>query len=83
VKISGYKNDPKEIKIRCYKYSVEVIRYVATVDVGRKFQSIVDQFIRSATFIGANVVEGNAAHSKRDFIKFYEVALKSANETKY
>ena len=58
MKISEYKNDPKEIKIRCYKYSVEVIKYVGTIDVGRKFQSIVDQFIRSATSIGANVVEG-------------------------
>ena len=83
MKISEYKNNPKEIKIRCYKYSVEVIKFVASVDVGRKFQSIIDQLLRSATSIGANVVEGKSAHSKKDFIKFYEIALKSANETKY
>jgi four helix bundle protein len=77
------KKEPKEIKIRCYKFSVEVVKYVSSVDVSRKFQSIVDQFIRSATSIGANVVEGKSAHSERDFIKFYEIALKSANETKY
>jgi four helix bundle protein len=29
------------------------------------------------------VVEAKSASSKRDFIKFYEIALKSANETKY
>lgn len=83
MKISDYKSDPKEIKIRCYKFSVDVIKFISLLDVGRKFQSIVDQFIRSATSIGANVVEGRSAHSKRDFIKFYEIALKSANETKY
>ncbi|MEO8231629.1 MAG: four helix bundle protein [Ignavibacteriota bacterium] len=83
MKISDYKNDPKEIKIRCYKYSVEVVKFISNVDVPRKFNPIVDQFLRSATSIGANVVEGKAAHSKRDFIKFYEIALKSANETKY
>ena len=77
MKISDYKNDPKEIKVRCYKYSVEVIKFVCfKVDIERKFNPIIDQFLRSATSIGANVIEGKSAHSKRDFIKFYEIALK-------
>ena len=42
-----------------------------------------DQLLRSATSIGANLVEGAAGSSKNDFIKFYTIALKSANETKY
>jgi len=42
-----------------------------------------DQLLRSATSIGANVMEAKSASSKRDFIKFYEIALKSANEIKY
>lgn len=42
-----------------------------------------DQLLRSATSIGANLVEGSAGASKKDFIKFYTIALKSANETKY
>lgn len=29
------------------------------------------------------MIEGQASSSKREFIKFYEIALKSANETKY
>lgn len=62
MKISEYKNNPKEIKVRCYKYSVEAIKFVSSVNVGRKIQSIVDQFIRSATSIGSNVVEGKLAH---------------------
>ena len=44
---------------------------------------ISDQLLRSATSIGANIVEAKASSSKRDFIKFYEIALKSANETEY
>ena len=83
MKIAENKSDPKEIKVRCYKFSVEVIKFISAIDVGRKFQSIVDQFLRSATSVGANVVEGKSAHSKKDFIKYYEIALKSANETKY
>ncbi|MDI6882911.1 MAG: four helix bundle protein [Patescibacteria group bacterium] len=29
------------------------------------------------------IVEAKSASSKRDFIRFYEIALKSANEIKY
>jgi len=39
--------------------------------------------LRAATSIGASVVEAKSSSSKRDFIKFFEIALKSANETKY
>jgi len=39
--------------------------------------------IRSATSIGANIVEGKAGSSKKDWKKFFIIALKSANETKY
>lgn len=42
-----------------------------------------DQLLRAATSIGANIVEAQAASSRRDFARFYEIALKSANETKY
>ena len=45
--------------------------------------SIFDQLLRSATSIGANVVEGGSGSTKRDFINFFHIALKSANETKY
>lgn len=44
---------------------------------------IADQLVRSATSIGANVVEAKSSSSKRDYTHFFEIALKSANETKY
>lgn len=44
---------------------------------------ISDQLLRSATSIGANTVEAKSSSSRKDFIRFYEIALKSANETKY
>ena len=44
---------------------------------------ISDQLLRAATSIGANIVEAKSSSSKRDFIRFFEIALKSANETKY
>lgn len=39
--------------------------------------------MRAATSIGANIIEAQAASSKKDFINYYAISLKSANETKY
>ena len=44
---------------------------------------IADQLLRSATSIGANIIEAQAASSKKDFVNFLNHALKSANETKF
>jgi four helix bundle protein len=49
----------------------------------RVYWVISDQLLRAATSIGANIIEAKSSSSKRDFIRFYEIALKSANETKY
>jgi len=39
--------------------------------------------LRSATSIGANIIEAQAGHSRRDFTNFFSYALKSANESKF
>lgn len=44
---------------------------------------ITDQLIRAATSIGANIIEAQAASSRRDFVNFLNHALKSGNETKF
>jgi len=55
----------------------------ATLPSEKVYWIIIDQLLRSATSIGANIIEAKSTSSRRDFIKFYEIALKSANETKY
>jgi len=72
-----------DIRERCFEFSLSVINYIEGIKVEKIYYSIIDQLLRSSTSIGANVIEGKSAHSKKDFIKFYEIALKSANETKY
>jgi len=46
-------------------------------------QIIARQLLRSATSVGANIVEAQAASSKRDFINYLRHSLKSANESSY
>lgn len=40
------------------------------------------QLIRSSTSVAANLAEGQSGSSKKDFINFNNIALKSANESK-
>ena len=72
-----------DIKERTYQFGIAVIK--ATKSFPRTTASfvIIDQLIRSAMSIGANIAEGSAASSKKDFINFYNHSLKSAVETKY
>jgi len=72
-----------DIKTRCYNYSIQMIKFLDSVSVKNLFYSLINQLLRSTTSVGANLIEAKSAHSKKDFIKFYEIALKSANETKY
>jgi four helix bundle protein len=59
------------------------VLFVKGCKYDRIYYSLFDQLIRSATSIGANLVEGKAGSSKKDWKNFYVIALKSANETKY
>jgi four helix bundle protein len=72
-----------EFRERCYHYSLTVIKLINDLPEKRVHWTISDQLLRSATSIGANIVEAKSASSKRDYIKYYEISLKSANETKY
>ena len=79
------KEDEKPYKIshRCFYFSKDVIGFIKECKYDRIHHSMFDQLLRSATSIGANVVEGKAGSSKKDWRNYYSIALKSANETKY
>ena len=74
---------PFNIRHRAFYFSKEVIWFVKGCIVDRLYSSLFDQLIRSATSIGANLVEGSGGSSAKDWIKYMTIALKSANETKY
>jgi four helix bundle protein len=75
-----FKSDLKE---RCYRFSLAIIALADTLPNKRSVWIIIDQLMRSAMSIGANLIEARASSSRLEFKKFYEIALKSANETKY
>ena len=78
--IQNYKSN---LKNRCYQFSLNVIALTDNLPNKRSAWVITDQLITAATSIGANLVEARASSSRLEFKKFYEISLKSANETKY
>lgn len=57
---------PYNIRHRCFFFAKDVILFVGKCNYDRIYSSLFDQLVRSATSIGANVVEGKAGSSKKD-----------------
>jgi len=76
-------NEKIDLKVRCYKFSIQIIKFIGNLKISNTYSPMINQLLRSATSVGANIIEAKSASSKRDFIKYYEIALKSSNETKY
>ncbi len=72
-----------ELKNRAYQYSIKIIEFVGTLPNDTSIQIISKQLLRSATSIGANIVEAQASSSKREFANFFRYSLKFANESLY
>ncbi|TYP95890.1 four helix bundle protein [Sphingobacterium allocomposti] len=72
-----------DIKHRAYDFAKQTVLFVGKQEYKHIYHSLIDQLLRSSASVGANLVEGYAGSSKNDFIKFYTIALKSANESKF
>ena len=77
-------NEVKNVLVdRSYKFSLLVISLCSKITQNLSERVIFNQLLRSSTSIGANIVEAKSASSRREYKKYYEIALKSANETSY
>ncbi len=72
-----------DIKYRCYEFSIKTVKYLKNKKWDGLSLIAVKQVMRSAMSIGANVVEAKNSSSRIEFKRYYEIALKSSNETKY
>ena len=72
-----------KLKDRTYQYSIKMIEFLDNLPKDSFAQIISKQLLRSATSIGANIVEAQASSSKKDFTKYFNYSLKSANESIY
>ena len=77
------RNNKPEVKVRAFYLSIEVIKFLETLQKTSSFRVIYAQLVRSITSIGANLVEAKSSSSKKEFLNYFQIALKSANESKY
>lgn len=76
-------NKVYDLKKRAYIYALDVIKFLEGLAKDYISETIGRQLLRSATSVGANIVEAQASSSKKDFANFYSHSLKSANESKF
>lgn len=72
-----------ELRARAKTLALHIITVCDEVDTRKGRGVLVNQIVRSATSIGANIHEANYAASKADFINKFHISLKECNETEY
>jgi four helix bundle protein len=77
-------SDPAaDIRRRAFVLGCDVARLALALDSRPGVRCIVDQMVRAGTGIGANLEEAKAASSRREFVRFVEIALREAREALY
>ncbi len=74
---------PFNLQDRSLEFSRHSLYFVQTLSITTASSVGIRQFVRSATSIGANSAEAQGGATKKDFLNFYQVARKSAYETRY
>lgn len=72
-----------ELRTRAKALALRIIAVCDEIDTKKGRGVLVNQIIKSATSIGANIHEANYAASKADFINKFHIALKECGETEY
>lgn len=80
----NWSNDQREVfKMRLIDFSVSVMKACGELRKDPVLWPVCDQLVRSATSVGANINEAQGAGSRKDFANYFQIALKSARETRY
>lgn len=72
-----------ELRTRAKALALHIFAVCDEIDTRKGRGILVNQIVRSATSIGANIHEANYAASKADFINKFHIALKECSETEY
>lgn len=72
-----------ELRNRAKNLALHIMSVCDEIDTRKGRSVLINQIIRSATSVGANIHEANYASSKADFINKFHIALKECAETEY
>jgi four helix bundle protein len=71
------------VKNKSFAFALRIIKLYKHLSEEQREFVLSKQLLRSGTSIGANIEEGVAGQSKRDFIAKMQISLKEAKETHY
>lgn len=71
------------LKERCYSFSLKMIKFLKGREWDKLNMVLVYQLMRSATSVGANVSEASGSSTRREYKRYFEISLKSSNESLY
>ena len=82
---AGQNRVPRDIGERTLEYAVRTVRLFRVLQAqdDRAGWVVGNQFLRSATSIGANVAEARSGESRKDFVHKLQIAQKEARESLY
>jgi four helix bundle protein len=72
---------PNGIDERAFAFLCNVIRFVRTIRPEPGIRRLIDQLVGAAGSIAANRQEALSASSRREFVRFNEISLRSAKES--
>jgi four helix bundle protein len=75
------RDDENGIDERSFKFHCDVLAFLDTIPIGPKTTRLIEQLADSSGSIGNNRDEALGASSRREFIRYNEIALRSANES--
>lgn len=71
------------LRDKAKEFAKEIIFLCREMETNHKEQVLINQILRSATSIGANLHEARYAQSTKDFVSKLEIAQKECYETEY
>lgn len=71
------------LRIKSKEFAIDSIFLVRKLKTRKVELPLINQYLRSATSIGANIHEGKYAQGTKDLISKFEIALKECNESEY
>jgi four helix bundle protein len=75
------RDDENGIDERSFRFYRDVLAFVDPIPRGPKTDGLVEQLVDAAGSIGNNREEALGASSRKEFIRYNEIALRSANES--
>lgn len=73
----------RDIKDWTLDFAITIVKLSTELKKSKIDLDVISQVRRSGTSVGANVREAKSSSSRKEMVRYYAIALKSANETDY